>query len=179
MNGHAYGIDLKLEKPSYLAQAAATDGFIAFRLREEGGSHLEPESPLAGEGGGTPTTPATRRTRRHRLHSSQGRKSRATTNGHGIKKNSEEAFFRASQDKTMRNVLDGVSTPELGQEWANEKYIRDRMTMSLVTGFGKQAPIVLCVFIHQRGDYGNPPSKFLLPFQVPLQMIFMEDDPQE
>lgn len=53
----------------------------------------------------------------------------------------------------MWNVLDGVARlPELELELAEKNYVQDQMNVRLITGFGNQSPIVLCLYEHFRGD---------------------------
>jgi hypothetical protein len=152
VKGLALLIDLGLDETFYLSQAMETDGFVGFRLRREGGSGGEP-SPLWIVKAENPTSPERVPRSVTNFAVLKAGNSVISTTGHGVKKASSEAFFRASHDKSMWNVLDGVARlPELELELAEKNYVQDQMTVRLITGFGNQSPIVLCLYEHFRGD---------------------------
>ena len=156
VKGRAFLIDLDLDETFYLSQAMETDGFVGFRLRREGG---EP-SPLWIVKAENPTSPESVPISVTNFALLKAGNSVICTTGHGVKKASSEAFFRASHDKSMWNVLDGVARlPELERDLAEKDYVQDQMTTHLIAGFGNQSPIVLCLYEHFRGDmrsYGFP-----------------------
>ncbi len=152
IKGRVLLIDLDLDETFYLSQAMETDGFVGFRLRREGGSGGEP-SPLWIVKAENPTSPESVATSVTNFAVLKAGNSVISTTGHGVKKASSEAFFRDSHDKSMWNVLDGVARlPELELELAEKDYVQDQMTVRLITGFGNQSPIVLCLYEHFRGD---------------------------
>lgn len=152
VKGRALLIDVDLDKTFYLSQAMETDGFVGFRLRSEGGSGGEP-SPLWIVKAENPTSPEHVATSVTDFAVLKAGNCVIATTGHGAKKASSEAFFRAFHDKSIWNVLDGVARlPELELELAEKDFVQDQMTVRLITGFGNQSPIVLCLYEHFRGD---------------------------
>lgn len=152
VKGRPLLIDLDLDDTFYLSQAMETDGFVGFRLRPSGGSDLEPSMLwlLKAE---NPTTPEPAAASVKDFTMLKAGNCVISTTGHGVKKESSEAFFRASHNKAMWNVLDGVARlPELELELAEKDYVQDQMTVRLITGFGNQSPIVLCLYEYFRGD---------------------------
>lgn len=151
IKGRALLIDLDLDKTFYLSQAMETDGFVGFRLRSERGSGGP--SPLWIMKAENPTSPESVATSVTDFAVLKAGNGVISTTGHGVKKASSEAFFRASHDKSMWNVLDGVARlPELERELVEKDFVRDHMSVSLITGFGNQSPIVLCLYEHFRSD---------------------------
>ena len=66
-----------------------------------------------------------------------------------------EAFYRDYSTKAERNLLDGVTrVPPLDEAFRGKSYIVDKMTISLIDGFGGigESPLILCVFEHNRSD---------------------------
>lgn len=152
VNGQVLPMYFELEKPAYLTQAMEADGFVGFRLNEEGSSSMFPSSLwlVKAENPATPELVDPAATDFTVLGSGN---ILFATDGHGAKKSSTEVFFRAHGDKATWNVLDGVSRlPELGQKLAEKRYIEDRMTVRQIPGFGSGAPIALCLFWHYRAD---------------------------
>ena len=151
-NGQVLPIGLDLEEVFYLAQAKEAEGFVGFRLRRSGGSAGEP-SPLwllKDEDLTDPERVASLVTDFVLLNTGNSVVSEA---GHGTKKASSEAFFRALNPHSSWNVLDGISRlPELDKDLAEKNYVQDSMGVRLIEGFGNHSPIALCLFEHSRGD---------------------------
>ena len=152
VNGRALLIDLDFDKTFYLSQVMETDGFVGFRLRREGGSGGDP-SPLWIVKAENPSSPERGAISVTDFAVIKAGNVVISMTGHGAKKASSEAFFRAFHDKSMWNVLDGVARlPELDRALAEKGFVQDQMTVRLITGFGNQSPIVLCLYEHFRGD---------------------------
>ncbi len=68
---------------------------------------------------------------------------------------SREAFVFDARSNATWNVLDGIERlPELAPEISSKGYVNDKMSVSLIRGFGAdvRSPLVLCLFAHSRYD---------------------------
>jgi hypothetical protein len=162
VNGRVLAINLNLDRTLYLSQSMETDDFVGFRLRGEGGSGGE-SSPLWLVKAENPTTPDCVAPSVIDFAVLEAGNCVISTVGHRANKAFSEAFFRAFHDKSIWNVLDGVTRlPELDRELAEKDYIQDLLTVRMITGFGSQSPIVVCLFEHFRSDMRSlvlPPEK--------------------
>jgi hypothetical protein len=157
--GRVVPIDLGLKKVHYLAQARAGDGYAAFRLRRDGTAKETP-SPLwllplqeprqVEEIAGDITDFAV--LGRGNVVYVKGSAGRSVLSDYH---HQAEALFRAREERSTWNVLDGVKRlPALDKALAGKTYIMDRMGVKLVEGFGssRHDALVLCQFEHYRGD---------------------------
>ena len=143
-----------IDKTLYPLQTLAIDGFIGFRLHQHGLGPLEP-SPLwimTAEDSAIPE-PVAPFVTDFAILKDGNCVFTVTGNGDELKASSE-AFFRAFDDKSVWNVLDGVSRlPELEREFAGKSFVEDRIKVRLIKSLGTRSPIVLCLFQHDRRDW--------------------------
>ena len=152
VRGLVLPFDLHLKETYRLSEATAEDGFVGFRLRPEGASAQEP-GPfwlVALEQPSIPKHVASTIAGFAMLE--RGNCVYATT-GHGPKRASAEAFFRFHGEKSTWNVLDGVQRlSELDKQFADKDYVKDKMTVRMIDGFGSHDSLALCLFSHFRRD---------------------------
>jgi len=150
-----YPFDAKLNGVYRLSAAKKREDFVGFRLRREGAMNGKPSSfwLMSLKQHDSPQRVATGVTSFSMLD--QGNCVFATS-GHGPKKKSSEAFFRNYSDKSTWNILDGVNRlPELDKQFVDKDYVKDKLTVRFVDGFGdrKYSPLVFCLFTHIRTDW--------------------------
>jgi hypothetical protein len=144
----------KSDKTFYPLQTMEIDGFIGFRLHHTALVPREP-SPLWLMRAEDPAIPERVAPLVTDFAILKDGNCVYTVTGNGDEhKASSEVFFRAFDDKSTWNVLDGVPRlPEIEQEFAGKSFVEDRMKVRLIKGFGTRSPIVLCLFQHDRRDW--------------------------
>ena len=162
VNGRALSTNIGLDKNFYLSQAMEKNGFVGFRLEREG-SAGEP-SPFWLVKAEEITIPEQVTPIVEDFTILEGGNCVFSTPSLGAKRASSESFFRAFNDKSMWNVLDGVTRlPALEREFAEKDFVEDQMTVRLVPSLGSGSPIVLCLFQHSRSDMRSPTFGLTFP----------------
>ena len=156
LRGQVLPFNLYTTGRSYLTEAQAEHGFVGFRLRRN--TDTGDEHPLWITGMKQPSSPELVTPEVSHFAILQQGNCVYTTPGHGKNKTSSEAFFRVQRDKTTWNVLDSVERlPKLGTQFVDKNYIKDRMRIRVVDGFGTPGSLALCVFSHVRSDMRSAP----------------------
>jgi hypothetical protein len=152
--GRVLQVELGLDEVYYLSMAKADHAFAGFRLRRSGASDME-LSPLW-------LIPFMAADRFEKIATGVSNFAMPgqgnviyVTGGHGRKKESSEAFFYHRGDRSAWNILEGIERlPELDREFAAKDYVQDKLTVTLVEGFGSRNKdqLMLCLCRQNRAD---------------------------